>query len=216
VLILELAVVFLGVFIALAADSWSQSRQDGERELAYMLALQSDVTQAQARVGEAIELTSEYLAAIETFLDLLRSDTPVPDSATFPQLNIAPLTIPMGTLDALLETGDVNLLSHQGLRTTIINERSEMGSWLRLHEQFNAEVLANVARYMVAREELRATYGVAVGLLPVETLRQSPPILGALEFHALALRNHLGLMDLIDGSLAVLGTSVTEALGGGP
>ena len=53
-LLLELGVVFLGVLIALAADSWFQSGQEAERELAYMLALQSDVIEAQDRVDVAI------------------------------------------------------------------------------------------------------------------------------------------------------------------
>jgi hypothetical protein len=213
-LLLELGVVFLGVFIALAADSWSQSRQEAERELVYMRALQSDVIEAQDRVGAAINSTSAYLEETEAFLGLLRSDAPLPDNTTQARLNVSALAIPMGTLDALLETGDVNLLSHQELRTTIINERSEIGTWLRLIEQFNAEVFANVARYLVANEELRGEYRVGAAPLPFAAIRGSPPIVGAYEVHRLALSNHLRFMNSISESLAVLGTSVTSALGG--
>ena len=213
-LLLELGVVFLGVFIALAADSWSQSSQEAERALAYMRALQSDVIEAQDRVGTAIGETSAFLEEIVAFLDLLRSDTPMGDTTTFAQLSIAPLTIPMGTLDALLETGDLNLLSHQELRTAIINGRSEIGTWLRLVEQFNAEVLANVARYIVAIQELRGEYRVGAAPLPFAAIRGSPAVIGAYEVHRLALRNHLSLMNSISESLAVLEASVTDALGG--
>ncbi len=213
-LLLELGVVFLGVFIALAADSWWQSLQEAERELAYMRALRSDVIEAQDRVGAAIGETSAFLEEIEAFLDLLRSDGPIPDGTTRAPLNVAPLTVPMGTLDALLETGDVNLLSDQELRTTIINERSEIGTWLRLYEQFTTEVLANVARHIVAIEELRDEYRVGAAPLPVAAIRGSPPILGTYEAHRLALTNHLSFMNSISESLAVLGTSVTDALGG--
>jgi hypothetical protein len=213
-LLLELGVVFLGVFIALAADSWSQSQEEAERELAYMRALQSDVIEAQDRIAAAIGETSAYLEETDAFLGLLRSDTPVSDNANQARLNVAALAIPMGTLDALLATGDLNLLSHQELRTTIINERSELGTWLRLIEQFNAEVFANVARYIVAIEELRVEYRVGAAPLPFAAIRGSPQIVGAHEIHRLALRNHLGFMNSISESLAVLGTSVTNALDG--
>lgn len=179
-----------------------------------MRALQSDVIEAQERVGAAIGETSAYLEETEAFLDLLRSDTPIPDTIAFARLNVAPLTIPMGTLDALLETGDVNLLRHQELRATIINERSEIGSWLRLFEQFTTEVLANVATYIVAIEELRGEYRVAAAPLPFAAIRGSPRVVGAYEVHRLALTNHLGFMNAISESLAALETSVTNALGG--
>ncbi len=97
-LLLELGVVFLGVFIALAADSWSQSSQEAERALAYMRALQSDVIEAQDRVGTAIGETSAFLEENVAFLDLLRSDTPIGDTTTFAQLSIAPLITPWALL----------------------------------------------------------------------------------------------------------------------
>lgn len=214
-LFLELGVVFLGVFIALAADSWSQSRQEARRELAYIQALQRDVIEAQGRVALAIEETSVFLKEAEVFLNLLRSDAPMPDSTSIARLNISPMTLPMGTLDALLETGDVNLLSHEGLRATIINQRSEIGTWLSLIEQFNVTVLANVARQSVAVEEISSKYRDAAEPMPLVALRESPTFIAAYEIHRNALNNHLGFMNSINRSLTTLELSVSEALGGG-
>ncbi len=46
-LVAELVVVFLGVLVALTADSWWRGQQDIDRALGYMRALQADMSQAR-------------------------------------------------------------------------------------------------------------------------------------------------------------------------
>jgi len=127
-LTLEFAVVVLGVFLALAADSWWKERSDEARAQAYLLALREDMQQARHDLEASAERLSTYEAELAAFLEVIESPQPAPDSTTVPYSDsLDRVFLPLGMIEALMTTGDINLLPPRA-RTAIIRAYSELES----------------------------------------------------------------------------------------
>ena len=74
--LLELGAVFLGVLIALAADAWWQGREEIDREMWYLRAIQADMTETIEDADVALGQDSVQRANATEFLGLLRSAEP--------------------------------------------------------------------------------------------------------------------------------------------
>ena len=124
-LALELLVVFLGVLIALGVDSSWQSHQDRVRVVAYLQSIDADMADVTRRVGSVLADVQRTRDENEARLRLLSSSEPPPDSVGgFGGWWPGPLRLPLGTLQAFVETGDVNLLPDPRLRARIVSALS--------------------------------------------------------------------------------------------
>ena len=74
-LIAEFFIVFVGVAIALAADDWRGDREERDRELAYLLAIDTDMKSASDVLETALSDNNEFArdssAALALFVGYL-------------------------------------------------------------------------------------------------------------------------------------------------
>ena len=112
----ELAVIVLGILLALAADSWWEGRKERALEREYLSAFREDVRQT---LGENERVTAEQSATQSEVVQLLESITrgdPLPDTIRrmFP-----PVTIPAESMDTyrdLVASGGTTLISDPAVR----------------------------------------------------------------------------------------------------
>ena len=143
------------MLIALAADSWWEGQKEQARARTYQAALETDVAAAQSTVMSALDSTAHYPATTDSFLSLLRSRAPLPEESKQIPVFFATVSIPTGTLDALIETGDINLLRDNALRASIIAARAEISVARRLQaiasDAVSGNRLRRLLRYASAR-----------------------------------------------------------------
>jgi hypothetical protein len=125
ILLLEFVVIILGVFAALAADSWWGGRTDHARMRQNLVALGQDLAAAEREIRASIENDSTSLAMSAGALALLRRGGP--DFAEARTLvadtmlsSIDVATIPYGTLRFLINSGDVRLVQDDSARGQLI------------------------------------------------------------------------------------------------
>jgi len=131
VLLLELVVIIIGVFVALAADSWWGGRTEHARIRKDLESLGQDLAAAEQEIQTSIKNDSISLAMSERALALLgtggtdRSEARslVTDTLFF-SIDVA--TIPYGTLRFLVTSGDVRLVQNDSSREQLIQGLSNL------------------------------------------------------------------------------------------
>ena len=128
----EIAIVSLGVLIALWADQAIQARQDAARELSYLERLQTDI-RADIRALQFSSDQARNRLAITKQVDAWLHDldaTPDPDSLVI-SVHFAgvtfPPTISKFTIEELKSTGDLRLLSSQSLKRQVADYYNQIG-----------------------------------------------------------------------------------------
>jgi hypothetical protein len=128
----ELAIVSLGVLIALWADQAMQTRQEAARAVSYLERLQEDV-RADIRSLQFSSDQARSRLAITRQVDAWLQDpeaAPDPDSLVL-KVHFAgvlfPPTISKFTIDELKSTGDLRLLKNQVLKRQIADYYNQIG-----------------------------------------------------------------------------------------
>jgi hypothetical protein len=129
----EFIVVVSGVLAALAMQSWYQARQDRDAERVYVEQLQSDLDASMLMLRTAIAEDSLRAAANAWLLDALhQSATTSPDSTeVWLRYRLGYYSDPrpvLGTVNTLIETGDIKLIRDAQLRSRIVAYASLMAT----------------------------------------------------------------------------------------
>ena len=118
----ELIVVFVGVLVALGADSWWDQRQERQRLHGNLEALARDMVSGDSDVAATIRLDSTTAAELgrvrEALLSEARGATMV--SAEFDDYSINVPPLPLGTLRLVVQSGDVRLVEGEEYRQDLI------------------------------------------------------------------------------------------------
>jgi len=124
----ELAVVFVGVFIALGVNSWWAAHQDHERLHADLQTLAQDMDQAALVLDTAIRYDSANVALFTEVHDgLLAHDSARYDRlASLPDVGIRIAPVPLGTLRYLVDGGGVRLIPNPEVRARLIEDLSNI------------------------------------------------------------------------------------------
>jgi hypothetical protein len=131
----EFVLIVAGVLVAMAANSWWESRRDHTREETYVIQLLADTRANQVRVDSALAADSVAQRSTGRLLGTLSGTVASPprDSTArgiqgadaFSSPDFRPL---LGTYTALLETGDLQLLDSPDLRFRLVAYQSSLES----------------------------------------------------------------------------------------
>ena len=210
----EFSVVCLGVLLALAAEGWWQGSQEAARAEKYLRGVYADLLEAEESLDAAIMGTQRQADLTDEVLAWLESDQTLPDTLRVRGVNSGGVpVVPMGALDALIATGDVNLLENEELRLLLVSEHAALNRGIRFMEQLldrGFVISTDLAR---ANAAVRVERGVPPGRIQAEALRRNPEVIGIYEAHALWLRNRLGVMrNMLRTSVEVLKGGVADEL----
>ena len=136
----ELALIVMGVLIALAVNAWWSRRQDDARERAYLRQLLVDVQGNEQDIDRVLVQSRGAITALERLVDAFDAAGPLPACATLDSLVRTSLTysnvdLRSGTYAALMGTGEVRLIRDDSLRAQVISYASEAeGASARLEQ----------------------------------------------------------------------------------
>jgi hypothetical protein len=171
--VLEVLIVIVGVVIGFQVTSWGQDRADRAREQTYLRQLVEDLKQTEANMDRFDGWNQRLDVSAAMLVRSFRSgSTPSADSvlrwASESSIIGRPIFV-TGTVDALVETGDLNLIQDDSLRSGITDyiDRIEQ---IRSHLAHNDED----SRPYIATLSERVDFGAA------EIARRSPAELDSL------------------------------------
>lgn len=120
----EFLVVVSGVLVALALSSMAQDRRDRGREQAYLQQLSMDLASNMTGLRERMESTRERSDASARVLHRFWQDDPQVDEDLVRDLSLPRGTAryrpTLGTAEALISTGDLNLIRSTSLRAALL------------------------------------------------------------------------------------------------
>ena len=149
--VLELVIVVLGVVIGFQVTSWGQDRSDAATERAYLRQLAADLAETERVVAGTDEQLASALQATHRLLRAFREpERPTPDSLAqwINDVGSIRTAVPvMGTVQALIATGDLALIRDDSLRSAVTAYAQKM-------DAFTLRQDAAFRRQMDAREEV--------------------------------------------------------------
>ncbi|MBS0583920.1 MAG: hypothetical protein JSS42_12540 [Proteobacteria bacterium] len=119
--VVELAVVIIGVFIGVQASNWNEDREKNQKAAEFTERLKADLRVEAWNYEIQIEYNKQVLANAQRAADALTGKTPLSDEALLvaayraTQLNINSRR--RATYDELTSTGEIGLIRDQALRT---------------------------------------------------------------------------------------------------
>jgi hypothetical protein len=190
----ELAVIVLGVFLALVADAWREAQVDSRRETEYLRSLASEVERSISSIDDVIRDDSAYAARSVTMYRLLSTTDPPEDSGWRSSLGLAAggATLATATVRTLMSTGDIRLIRSDSLRVAIVDLAGSLEAhltWVAQFDQMNNDVLQ---RQIVELEAIAAMAGWP-DTIPIASYRGRPSLTAAYRIHVAALRTKVGL-----------------------
>jgi hypothetical protein len=189
----ELAVIVVGVLIALGADSWWEQRQEGRRAEAYLEQLLVDFRATERAIQQAIAGDTRKFESAGLVVDrATRGQMPPADSLELPTgyHEFSPLT---GTLTALVQGGDLRLIDNDTLRYKLVAYASaidEIETMLRHTEVmiWNSTERIVLGRARHSRSTLRGASNTPSGWGKVDVggALNDPEIISGLQVQAMA------------------------------
>ena len=138
----ELAIVFLGVLIALGVDAWWEDVQDRSQLNEYLVAVAADLGSLEETLDQVIDRRDRLQEDLAEMIVLLASEEPISDTLVFPGLYTSNPFLPIGTLDALFANANLEHLEPE-VRGELAKYRATV-EWHRSNLDRQAELLSTL------------------------------------------------------------------------
>ena len=136
----EIILVVLGILIALQINNWNEQRKNNKAETELLSALHTDFIETKKRLQTTIKLQNTVVSYSKTLIELYETNKlldkkdSIPDYVCYGALSwwrAEPVT---GTYDAMLSTGQIDLLRNKTLRRFLTEFDAEIKSGFEDHE----------------------------------------------------------------------------------
>ena len=147
----EFAVVVVGVLVALAVDAARDARDDRARETAYVRQLQADLLATAEGLTEAISVDQRAREGADRAIEAINSRRLPPSDSlvawTAAATNSSASFYPtMGTVTALVESGELRLIRDEALRQQVLHYHSSVESALRIVDAVDPHTWRTIER----------------------------------------------------------------------
>ena len=138
-LLLELVVVFLGVTAGFLLNNWQNQKQTSSLENKYLNGFLQDANANISELNNAVKADSLWLHNVKPKLLDLRNGKLKPDSANglFKMIvNISKADIKTGTYDAIVNSGNMNIISNYMIKKQIVDYSSSISGTRYIEDYF--------------------------------------------------------------------------------
>ena len=179
--LVEIAVVVLGVVIGFQVTAWGQARSDRAKEQTYLRQLAADLRETEREIAELAAQAAPREREVGAFLRAFRSaERPPRDSVVAWRRTIngiAGARPVIGTVEALVATGDLALIRDDSLRSAIMGYPRRMEFYIVTQQnaiELYVEGLTQVDSRMDIADVLQETYSPD----ELDSLSRAVPALG--------------------------------------
>ena len=211
----EFLVVVSGILVALALNAFYQDRVDAQREAGYIEQLAADLEESEAAFEAAVAGNEAERAKVMQLLAFFGEDTP-PSREQFDEVRTLSTRLAQPTLStaqAVVETGDLQLIRDDALRSAIIQYVGAGEAYAETQDAIAWEWLTPLIRsyYGVVRPGLGPGHRLAMS--PDELLAQDALYDIAFDLQ-LAYSNHLRAQRGMLSGIRGIQAQIDRVLGG--
>lgn len=130
----EIILVVIGILIALQINNWNENRKDNLQEAVFIKQLKEDLTQTNNELDEIKAFFLKRALAAQTVIHSYWQDKPLQDSLLYnfgevlQNLKYNPI---LGTAKSLINSGNIELIKSEKLKTAIINYNETVDALLK-------------------------------------------------------------------------------------
>jgi hypothetical protein len=219
----EFLVIVIGVLVAFQFENWRIARDDSRREFEQLQALHADFVENRSRLAETIERHEMVVARGERLLYIMDQGASVP-ADSIPDLLYGALAffqaeLVTGAYDALINSGDISLISNPILLRHLANFHGELASGFEDHDN-SVNLLHSLEVEMSPYLADLSPWRGYVDLPPADPsdaaarMLQNTRIEGLLFMKTLMEQNRLGRLRLLAAQVDTVLDLVTTELGG--
>ena len=162
----EFALIVAGVLVALAAQAWWERRAETDRADAYMRQLIADLNTTEQELQRSAGLTRHAeISAASVVRAFYAPDRAVPDSVTrwlMGSLGYSAAGVSLGTVHALITTGDLRLIEDDSVRAEIMR-LLDLGTQYELHQRVSVDEFYRAAAAVTEVINLNELNAVRLG-----------------------------------------------------
>ena len=216
----EFLVIVTGVLVALGAQAWYEGREEIEREIAALHAIRADLIRTEQEVGRRLITQRRVTQAVRETGRILSGERERPEEWT-PDVGLSfqPLRLPLGSLEALISSGDARLVSSDGLRGDLIAYYDEQRGLERWAAEFDAGLIDRIGRFIDALETLLIesdigpipdVSGPPLEFIPMARLRRSEEIRGFISYQSVFGFGRVGIFSSAIQNATAMRASIEE------
>lgn len=209
----ELAVIVLGVLIALGAQAGYEARVDHQRETIYLAELHRDLQLSIEGADATLERSDSLIQELQGFLEEVRASEPLADSLSAPIPSATSIPVVMGTLTALVSQGDLDLVRSPQLRREMIIVSSSVSGALEINREFLSVGAALSQEWLEMREIIRVEDALPDLRIPARSVRARPRMVGLYARHLNLLQNMHTQYSIIRDELGTLSNEIEAGIG---
>jgi len=207
-LVVEAAAIIASILLALAIDAWWEHRGERIDEYEALVSLEQDFKAASEHLAYQLLVRDSALIAAQSILSMTgpRADPNQVDSLAVlipPVLRLGSFNPPLGTLDALLGSGELRLIQNHELRAALASFPSALAGQ-RNTEQFAGNTVFGMFLPFLNRHLPMQEFGLR--RQGTSEFRGDPTaVLMSLEFENLVQNRLMNTQFLIDGLTSLEG-----------
>ena len=149
------------ILLAFAIDAWWQDRSDEIRLTEYLTQVRADTLDNRNRLTEALQLDKRQLGAVQGILAALGSPVPMTIGSAREWTQLEPdflwysdPRLLVGTITALVATGDINLVRDPQIKTALIRYLGQLQADMNEFDR-------GVNQYIIRRDEVLRVFEMA-------------------------------------------------------
>lgn len=190
--VIDFVIVVLGVFIGLQVNNWNGARHDRARETYVLSQLTVEIQTIQAGARSNIDAYTRKVLAANRIMALLASDKDAPEDNPAFLVDLTAVDYRQSPVERsttfieLLSSGEIQLIRHNKLRTSLVHFDQYMQTYLRQDAILTSywvpyDYVLN--RRISPADNLDANGGVhlATGAYDLDGMRRDPKFLVALQ-----------------------------------
>ena len=117
----EILLVVIGILIALQVNTWNEERNEREKELKILTALEKEITENQIKLGEAIIQHQKMANLSKELSEIIKPNPKKISSSKFNQLLVSVIYPPkyepsLGVVNGIISSGDLSLITNIELK----------------------------------------------------------------------------------------------------
>ena len=211
-LVAELIVVLLGVLIALGVDSWWEGLEDRDRERAYLEAIRTDLAETVEALDSGIHSDSVSQIQMDSLGAVLGApgdrDTEGWGRLLAFTLSYQPLNL--GTLEALIQTGDIGLIQSERLRAELIAAAGRLSRGQEGLAAVLSRAGVNTREFVLELQRINLQSESPEDVLALAS--RSSVFSGSVLMHSIYLQNQLRILRDMRAAAAAVTDAIDEAL----
>jgi hypothetical protein len=206
----EIALVVIGILIALSINNWNEERKNAKKEVYYLNSIETSIQLSQKELNRVIYDAEQISSCAETlFLRLAQNPDTLPDgilldSLLFNSTDYSIMSLNDGGIQEILNTGSLDIIKSEEIRVQLASWNERMHQ-IRKFEGETEYIARDFQEYLMPFTDIKRGYNDSLMSIIIPEKKQrllTDPYLT--NYLAIIMRAHRGMHEMYTEEKTVL------------